>query len=102
MKLSQLAQYNGKKNEKTYLSCKGIVFDVSSSDFYTGDGNYNCFSGKDCSVNLAKMSFDEKDYNQYNNVELTLSEKDILDQWYEKFYQKYPIVAKISETRKDN
>ena len=63
MKLSELAQYNGKNNSKTYLACKGIVFDVSSSEFYSGEGNYSNFAGKDCSVNLARMSFEENDYN---------------------------------------
>lgn len=32
-------------------------------EFYVGDGGYGAFAAKDCSVNLARMSFDEKDYN---------------------------------------
>jgi hypothetical protein len=48
-------------------------------EFYVGDGGYSAFSAKDCSINLAKMSFEEADYNMYGKVELTLSEKDILE-----------------------
>lgn len=31
MTLKQLSEYDGKKNSKVYLACKGIVFDVSKS-----------------------------------------------------------------------
>ncbi|KAL4475507.1 hypothetical protein ABPG72_013331 [Tetrahymena utriculariae] len=102
MTLQELSKFDGKQNKKVYLACKGLVFDVSESEFYVGEGGYSAFAGKDCSVNLARMSFEANDYNKYGQVDLTLSERDVLDQWYEKYYYKYRIVAKISETKKDN
>lgn len=53
-------------------------------------------------MNLARMSFEVKDYNQYGNEDLNLSERDILDQWYAKYFTKYRVVAKIGESKKDN
>lgn len=71
-------------------------------EFYQEDGGYGAFASKDCSINLAKMSFDEKDYNQYGSAELTLEERDVLDSWYERYIQKYRAVARIAESKKDN
>ena len=44
-------------NEKTYIACKNMVFDVTGSFFYEKGGSYSSFAGVDCSVNLAKMDF---------------------------------------------
>lgn len=46
---------------------------------YNPGGSYHLFAGKDASVSLARMSFEEKDMNIYNTEKLTLSELDILE-----------------------
>ena len=59
MSHSQLAEYNGEQestDNKTYIAIKGVVFDVSSADFYKPGGPYHYFAGHDASVALAKMS----------------------------------------------
>jgi len=37
------------------------------------------FVGKDASVNLARLSFDEKDNNKWGKEKLSLSEMDVLN-----------------------
>ena len=54
-----MATFNGKANEKVYLALKGVVFDVSESEFYKPGGPYESFAGHDASVALGKMSKDE-------------------------------------------
>ncbi len=42
------------------------MFDVSYSPFYeVRNGTYRAFNGRDISVNLAKMDFDSKWFNQF-------------------------------------
>jgi len=71
MTYEELALYNGINKPKRYLGCKHFIFDVTSSDFYTESGSYSKFVGKDVSVNLAKMSFNESDFNKYGTVKLS-------------------------------
>jgi hypothetical protein len=52
------------------LAIKGIIYDVSSSDFYSKDGAYSVFSGHDASINLAKMSHDKSFLNKYGQYKL--------------------------------
>lgn len=47
------------------LALRGVIYDVSGSDFYSKDGAYSVFSGNDASVNLAKMSHDKELLNKY-------------------------------------
>jgi hypothetical protein len=84
------------------MAVKNIVFDVSDSRtsiffsfsaFYTKDGPYTFFAGRDCSINLAKDSFDPKFFNSYGKVKLCLSELENLNGWYFKFESKYEKIA---------
>ena len=64
-----MKEYDGVKHSHIYVSVKNIVFDVSNSLFYEPNkGTYLYFNGHDISVNLAKMSFNVKYYNQFNKV----------------------------------
>ena len=47
------------------------------------------------SINLAKMSFEDKDYNTYGSSKLSYQEFNILEEWYQKFSKKYKKVASI-------
>lgn len=64
-------------------------------EHYKRDGSYSIFAGKDCSVSLAKMSFDAVYLNCSNEVTLNPKEEETLSQWFEKFREKYNIVGKI-------
>lgn len=52
------------------LALKGVIYDVSSSEFYCKGGAYSVFSGHDASVNLAKMSHDEQYFDKFNIYKL--------------------------------
>ena len=46
----ELSAYDGSDSSKPiYLSVLGKVYDVSSGDYYTKQGSYNCFAGRDAS-----------------------------------------------------
>eukprot|EP01016_Furgasonia_blochmanni_P026490 TRINITY_DN2811_c0_g1_i8.p2 TRINITY_DN2811_c0_g1~~TRINITY_DN2811_c0_g1_i8.p2 ORF type:complete len:149 (+),score=32.95 TRINITY_DN2811_c0_g1_i8:190-636(+) len=94
----ELAQYNGVKKSKVYIALKGVVLDTTSVDFYKPEGGYHVFAGKDASVALAKMSFDQMYLNAYKTVELNEEEQKALDEWYDQLAKKYPRVGYVAET----
>jgi predicted heme/steroid binding protein len=57
--LKELENSSGRKGEKAYVACKGIVYDCSANEVYRSDGGYNCFSGKDATIALGKMLFEK-------------------------------------------
>ena len=100
MSFVELAKFNGEGgSDKIYFSLKGIVFDVSGSDFYKPGGPYHYLAGHEASVALAKMSkeleFVDHEKLKWNEC-LDENEMIILDNWYSKLSEKYPKIAKIS------
>lgn len=110
--MNELSNFDGSSNNLVYIGCKNYVFDVTNSGFlifffiflnlniyflehYKKDGSYSFFAGKDCSVALAKMSFDPVYLNCANDFSLNQKEQVILDQWFDKFKDKYSIIGKI-------
>ncbi len=100
MSLEELAQ-TLKGQNKLLLGCKGRVYDVTENqDMYGPDAGYHLFIGKDSSVALAKMDFNDEYMDpaqlhwkrNLNETELTT-----LDEWVEKFDGKYPVVAYIKD-----
>lgn len=73
MSLEELFTY-GPENERVLLALKGVIYDVSNSDFYSKDGAYSVFSGHDASVNLAKMSHDKQFLNKFWSYKLDRDE----------------------------
>lgn len=63
--VEQLREYDGIKNKLTFLALKGVIYDVTGSSFYEPGSGYHAFTGRDSSINLAKMSHDEQYYNKY-------------------------------------
>ena len=47
------------------------------------------FAGKDVSIALAKMAFDEQYYNKYGKITLNEEEAKTLEEWDKKLTQKY-------------
>ncbi len=59
------------------------------------------FAGNDCSVALAKMSFDSNFLNQYGKKTLSLQEQEVLEDWFQKIKNKYKAVGTIEEGKKN-
>ena len=100
MTYAELLKFNGTASEKVYFSLKGIVFDVSGSDFYKPGGPYHFLAGHEASVPLAKMTKEIEflDQEKYKWDEcLDENDKIILENWFLKISEKYTKVAKISQ-----
>ena len=99
MSYAELSKFDGVASDKIYFSLKGIVFDVSGSDFYKPGGPYHYLAGHEASVSLAKMSKETEylDLEKYKWDEC-LDENDniMLENWFSKISEKYPKVAKIA------
>eukprot|EP00238_Polyblepharides_amylifera_P009238 CAMPEP_0196593934 /NCGR_PEP_ID=MMETSP1081-20130531/76954_1 /TAXON_ID=36882 /ORGANISM="Pyramimonas amylifera, Strain CCMP720" /LENGTH=72 /DNA_ID=CAMNT_0041918061 /DNA_START=372 /DNA_END=590 /DNA_ORIENTATION=- len=66
-------------------------------DFYGPDGPYEAFAGKDATRALALMKVDEALTNVPNPTQgLSLSEMDILNDWFTKYENKYPKVGVLA------
>merc|ERR1712091_496347 len=101
MTLEELADAK-RKELKLLICCKGCIFDVSDNSVYQGSGAYQMLVGKDASVALAKMNrdnlFDMLDPKKYHwTKDLNEAELRTLDQWIERFTQKYSIVAYLKD-----
>ena len=99
MSYAELSKFDGVASEKIYFSLKGIVFDVSGSDFYKPGGPYHYLAGHEASVPLAKMSKETEflDREKYKWDEcLDENDKIMLENWFSKISEKYPKVAKIA------
>jgi predicted heme/steroid binding protein len=92
--LEQLKEY-GPENERVLLALRGIIYDVSNSDFYSRNGAYSMFSGHDASINLAKMSHDKEVLNKYWSYKLDRDEESVLNDWVSRFEMKYPVVGEV-------
>lgn len=64
-------------------------------DFYGPGGPYALFAGRDASRALGKMSFEETDIKNSDVTDLSKYEKDVLDDWENKFTFKYEDVGRI-------
>lgn len=96
----ELRQYDGVSNPKVYVALKGIIYDVSSSDFYSVGGGYHQFAGHDASVNLAKMSHDDQFLNKYGQITLDKEETGVLNDWVMRFESKYHRVGEVVNSDK--
>jgi len=93
---SELADFGGGVSGRpVLLACKGKVFDVSMGrDFYGVEGPYNCFAGREANRALGMMSLKLEDCVP-DTAGLSPDELSILDDWYEKFCKKYPVMGNV-------
>lgn len=94
--LQELAKWNGMDPQRPLLlAVRGKVFDVSKGSSFYGPGKpYSVYAGKEISRALGKMSLEDKECN--DDLEgLTAKEIETLQQWEEKFCNKYPIVGTV-------
>ncbi len=57
---SELSKF--KNGEKVYVAICDLVYEVSSSEAYRPGSSYSVFAGRDASVALAKMNFNEENF----------------------------------------
>lgn len=94
----QLRKFDGVASPNVYVALKGIIYDVSSSDFYGVGGGYHQFAGHDASINLAKMSHDDNFLNKYGAITLDKEETSVLNDWVIRFETKYHKVGEIVDS----
>ena len=85
---------------KLWIGCMGRVFDVTGSEFYGAGGNYSSFVGKDTSVALGKMKFNKEYFDpevMHWRRDLDEKELNILNDWFVKFADKYPLVGYVKD-----
>ena len=83
--------------KRIFICAKGTVFDMTSRpDFYGPEGGYKMMAGRDASVALAKMSLDPADtFEPVDWSTLDASEMDVLNDWYTKYEEKYPVMGQL-------
>lgn len=99
--IEELRAYDGSDPKKPLLmAIKGNIYDVSRSRIFYGPGGpYALFAGRESSRALALMSFDHNDLN--GNLEgLSAPELEVLQDWEEKFMEKYVKVGQLVSERK--
>ena len=97
--VADLKQYNGKNDAPIFLAVRGFVFDVTEGrDFYGPGGAYEVLAGRDASLGLAVMDTDESKWPKKASMdELTGMETDTLNDWLQRFEDKYPLVGFLPE-----
>ena len=82
MTLKELREFNGETNKKIYICINKTIFDVSENESYKLGGNYSLFAGRDATVCLGKLNFEEKylDEQDYEGS-LFYDEKDVMQDW---------------------
>lgn len=70
-------------------------------EHYRPGSVYAKLAGKECSVALAKIAFEEEYLNAHNKIALNKIEKSVLHKWLNGFKQKYPVVGKLKEDKKN-
>lgn len=93
--LEELAKFNGVASKRIFVGVKGDIFEVSNSPFYTPGGTYHIFAGKDASISLAKSDLEGK-YLNNQTEQLNEEEQQSLDEWHNKFTEKYRKVGKLT------
>ena len=81
------------EGENIWIGCKGKIYDVKDNKMYSKDGSYNLFVGKDSSVALGKMEFDDSHFQKNWKTDLSEKELKILQEWEARFEKKYPVVG---------
>ena len=113
--IEELSQYNGITNPQVYVAIKDIVFDVSISRKlifwkqtkkliakYKPGASYACLAGKDITIALAKMSFEDQYMNVYHRVKLTKAEMETMEGWYKYLKERYQVVGQIGSSKRDD
>lgn len=80
-----------------FVSVRGSVYNVAPH-FYGPEGPYAVFAGKDVSRQFAKVKIGSDESNMDWTVDLSPDQVKSLDEWEERFREKYTVVGWLSET----
>ncbi|KAJ8765900.1 hypothetical protein K2173_020416 [Erythroxylum novogranatense] len=99
----ELRAYDGSDPNKPILvAIKGQIYDVSDSRMLYGPGGpYAMFAGREVSRAFALLSFNPRDFNA-NLEDLGEAEFAILQDWVDKFEEKYVKVGKLVSVKPNN
>lgn len=93
--LQQLANFDGVRGPRMFVSIKGVIFDVTrNSPSYAPGRGYHLFVGRDASRALAKASLNIEDAVPYY-ADLSPAELQSLDDWFHYFSIRYNIVGRL-------
>jgi len=98
--LEELSKCNGLDPTRPILfSVRGKIYDATESrDFYGPGGAYHVFAGREIARALGKMAIVEAECR--GDIEdLTPRELSILNDWVDKFNQKYTVVGQVRRCR---
>mmetsp|Transcript_33910 Transcript_33910/g.95414 ORF Transcript_33910/g.95414 Transcript_33910/m.95414 type:complete len:158 (+) Transcript_33910:109-582(+) len=102
MSLETLLEYDGSHGKGICVAIKGDIFDVSSRPgFYGPKGGYAIFAGHDATRALAKMSLTQEDVENSDVSDLSTDEIETMEEWYESYKAKYPLVGKVIPSSAD-
>ncbi|KAF8820510.1 cytochrome b5 family heme/steroid binding domain-containing protein, partial [Cardiosporidium cionae] len=99
----ELSEFNGEKNlhsgNPVYVSVCGTVYDVTSHpsgrDLYGSEGTYHVFAGHEATVALSSMSTEPDCLDKLPSTwqNFSLSQRQTIFDWIDKFNSKYDIVG---------
>jgi predicted heme/steroid binding protein len=91
--LEELATFNGCQGGPIFVGLEGVVFQVAPQFYGPGEA-YHMFAGREATRALAKSQLDTDLLNVVDwAAGLTECEKKTLQEWVERFKQKYPVVG---------
>jgi len=71
-----------------WVALKGVVYDVTSNELYRAGGAYSRFGGKDASVALGTMQFDDLDRRGWLKT-LNAEQLECMDEWVVFYKERY-------------
>ncbi|CAE7384346.1 dap1 [Symbiodinium pilosum] len=95
--LKSLSLYDGKQSPLTYCCVRGRIYDVSSSTNFQAGSSYSFLAGTDCTIALAKMSYDKALLNSLRFQDLQPEEWKALEGWIGYMDSKYSCVGRLEE-----
>ncbi|ODQ66033.1 cytochrome b5 [Nadsonia fulvescens var. elongata DSM 6958] len=94
--LTELAQYDGVRSDKIYVSILSNIYDVTRSGSYNPGKNYHIFAGRESARALGKSSLKLEDVLRGDDLEgYTEKEHETLQGWVRFFEQRYNIVGRV-------
>eukprot|EP00056_Hartaetosiga_gracilis_P012603 m.201326 g.201326 ORF g.201326 m.201326 type:complete len:178 (+) comp13715_c0_seq35:821-1354(+) len=105
--LEELKKYDGtnvipehRNGKAIYIAVDNVVFDMTTgATFYGPGGPYAGFAGRDASRGLATMEIGSGADVWDDCEDLSQEQRNILQDWKEKFSHKYPIRGKLVKTK---
>merc|ERR1711935_415864 len=93
--MKELEAHNGSNGFKSWVSLKGVIYDVSANNVYDSSGGYNVFSGRDASYSLATMLFEKVADRNWRNC--SKEHLECLEEWVLYYRDRYTKVGSLDD-----